>query len=58
MSGDFVEDAKVEISGMAKGGMRHPSTRPVLAAAAAIYLIAVHVFGIRIELPEVQGLGL
>ncbi|MFO1256226.1 MAG: hypothetical protein U1E37_11260 [Sphingomonadaceae bacterium] len=35
MSGDFVEDAKVEISGMAKGGMRHPSTRPVLAAAAA-----------------------
>jgi len=34
MSGDFVEDAKIEISGMAKEGMRHPSTKPVLAAAA------------------------
>jgi hypothetical protein len=35
MSGNFVDDAKTEISGMAKGGMRHPSTKPVLAAAAA-----------------------
>lgn len=35
MSGDFVEDAKTEISGMAKDGMRHPSTKPVLVAAAA-----------------------
>ncbi len=35
MSGDFVEDAKAEVSGMAKDGMRHPSTKPVLAAAAA-----------------------
>jgi hypothetical protein len=35
MSGDIVEDAKVEISGMAKDGMRHPSTKPVLAGAAA-----------------------
>ncbi|MEQ1497145.1 MAG: hypothetical protein ABL914_00660 [Novosphingobium sp.] len=34
MSGDFVEDAKVEISGMAKQGMRHPSTKPVLTGAA------------------------
>jgi len=34
MSGDFVEDAKVEISGMAKDGMRHPSTKPVLTGAA------------------------
>ena len=35
MSGDFVEDAKAEISGMAKQGLRHPSTSPVLAGAAA-----------------------
>lgn len=35
MSGSFVEDAKTEISGMAKQGVRHPSTKPVLAAAAA-----------------------
>ena len=31
---DWVEDAKAEISGMAKEGMRHPSTKPVLAGAA------------------------
>jgi len=31
---DMVEDAKAEISGMAKGGMQHPSTKPVLAGAA------------------------
>lgn len=35
MSGDFVEDAKAEVSGMAKDGMRHPSTKPVLGGLAA-----------------------
>jgi hypothetical protein len=30
----WVDDAKTEISGMAKEGMRHPSTKPVLAGAA------------------------
>jgi hypothetical protein len=34
MSNDFVDDAKTEISGMAKDGMRHPSTKPVLTGAA------------------------
>jgi hypothetical protein len=34
MSGDFVGDAKAELTGMAKGGMRHPSTKPVLTGAA------------------------
>ena len=34
MSNDFVEDAKTEISGMAKEGMRHPSTKPVLLGGA------------------------
>lgn len=34
MSGDFVGDAKAELSGMAKEGMRHPSTKPVLTGAA------------------------
>lgn len=34
MSDDLIEDAKVEITGMAKEGMRHPSTKPVLTAAA------------------------
>ncbi|MFM5924624.1 MAG: hypothetical protein ACKOPG_10625 [Novosphingobium sp.] len=34
MSDNFTEDAKAEISGMAKQGMRHPSTKPVLTGAA------------------------
>lgn len=33
MSDDFVGDAKAEISGMAKDGIRHPSTKPVLTGA-------------------------
>ncbi len=32
--GDFVEEAKVELTGMAKEGMHHPSTKPVLTGAA------------------------
>ena len=35
MSDSIVEDAKAELAGMAKQGVRHPSTKPVLAAAAA-----------------------
>ena len=31
---DWVEDARVEVSGMLKGGMDHPSTKPVLTGAA------------------------
>ena len=31
---DLIEDAKAEISGMAKQGMHHPSTKPVLTGAA------------------------
>jgi hypothetical protein len=31
---DIVDDAKTQISGMAKQGMRHPSTKPVLTGAA------------------------
>ncbi len=34
MSDDFIEDAKVELGGMAKEGMAHPSTKPVLTGAA------------------------
>lgn len=34
MSDDIIEDAKVEISGMAKEGLAHPSTKPVLTGAA------------------------
>ena len=31
---NLIDEAKTEISGMAKGGMQHPSTKPVLAGAA------------------------
>jgi hypothetical protein len=31
---DWVEDAKTELSGMAKQGINHPSTAPVLTGAA------------------------
>jgi di/tricarboxylate transporter len=31
---DIIDDAKTELSGMAKQGMHHPSTKPVLTAAA------------------------
>jgi hypothetical protein len=31
---DLLSDAKEEISGMAKQGMKHPSTKPVLTGAA------------------------
>jgi hypothetical protein len=34
MSDDFIQDAKVEVTGMAKEGMHHPSTKPVLIGAA------------------------
>jgi hypothetical protein len=31
---DWVDDIKTEVSGMAKEGMHHPSTKPVLTGAA------------------------
>jgi hypothetical protein len=31
---DWVEDVKSEVTGMAKQGMHHPSTKPVLTGAA------------------------
>ena len=31
---DWVENARTEISGMAKQGLEHPSSKPVLAGAA------------------------
>lgn len=31
---DWIEDLKTEVSGMAREGINHPSTRPVLTGAA------------------------
>lgn len=33
-TGDLIADAREEITGMAKQGMAHPSTKPVLTAGA------------------------
>jgi hypothetical protein len=33
-NGSLINDATTEIKGMAKGGMAHPSTKPVLTGAA------------------------
>ncbi|PKB25243.1 putative secreted protein with PEP-CTERM sorting signal [Novosphingobium kunmingense] len=34
MSDNLLQDAKEEVTGMAKQGMHHPSTKPVLTGAA------------------------
>ena len=34
MSDNLLKDAKEEVTGMAKEGMHHPSTKPVLTGAA------------------------
>ncbi|WP_296680483.1 hypothetical protein [Novosphingobium sp.] len=34
MSDNLLQDAKEEVTGMAKEGMHHPSTKPVLTGAA------------------------
>lgn len=34
MSDNLIQDAKEEVTGMAKEGMHHPSTKPVLTGAA------------------------
>lgn len=34
MSDNLLDDARKEITGMAKDGMAHPSTKPVLTGAA------------------------
>lgn len=34
MSENLLKDAKEEVTGMAKEGMHHPSTKPVLTGAA------------------------
>jgi hypothetical protein len=31
---DWIEDVKTEVSGMAREGINHPSTKPVLTGAA------------------------
>ena len=54
---DWVEDAKAEVSGMAKGGMDHPSTKPVLAGAAIGALAGALLPVISLPVGAVVGAG-
>lgn len=57
MSGDIIQDAKSEISGMAKEGMHHPSTKPVLTGAAAGALAGLLLPVLSIPVGLVLGAG-
>ncbi len=53
---DWVDDARSELSGMLKDGMAHPSTKPVLAGAAAGTVGAL-VVGVAWPLGRAVGAG-
>ena len=55
---NWVDDAKAEISGMAKDGMSHPSTKPVLAGAAIGALAGALLPVVSLPLGLVAGAGL
>ncbi len=54
---DWVEDAKTEISGMAKSGLDHPSSKPVLAGAAIGALAGALLPVISLPLGAILGAG-
>ena len=56
-SQDWVEDAKSEVSGMAKQGMAHPSTKPVLAGAAIGALAGALLPVVTLPLGAIAGAG-
>ena len=58
MSDDIVQDAKSEISGMAKQGVRHPSTKPVLGGLAAGAVAGALLPGLSLIAGAVIGGGL
>ena len=57
---DWVEDIKTEVSGMAKEGMHHPSTKPVLTGAAigAVAGVLLPVLSIPVGLLAGAGIAL
>lgn len=54
---DWIEDAKAEISGMAKEGLGHPSTKPVLAGAAIGALAGALLPVVSLPLGLIAGAG-
>ena len=57
-SGDLFEKAKTEISGMARQGLDHPSTKPVLAGAAVGAVTGVVLPLVSLPLGLVAGAGI
>ncbi|NQX95822.1 MAG: hypothetical protein HRT64_13050 [Erythrobacter sp.] len=55
---DWIEDAKQEASGMAKGGLKHPSTGPVLTGAALGAAAGAILPVISIPLGLIAGAGI
>jgi hypothetical protein len=53
----LVDDAKAEVSAMAKDGMKHPSTKPVLAGAAIGGLAGALLPVVSLPLGLVVGAG-
>jgi hypothetical protein len=54
---DLLAAAKTEISGMAKQGMAHPSTKPVLTGAAIGAVAGVLLPFVSLPLGAVAGAG-
>lgn len=54
---DLWEDAREEISGMAKQGMAHPSTKPVLTGAAVGAVAGAVLPFVSLPLGLVAGAG-
>ncbi len=55
---DLFEQAKAEISGMAKEGLHHPSTKPVLAGAAIGAVAGALLPVVTLPLGLVAGAGI
>ena len=58
MSDDLIQDAKVEITGMAKEGMAHPSTKPVLTGAAVGAVAGLILPIVSLPMGLIAGAGL
>ena len=55
--GSLLEDAKAELSGMAKEGIAHPSSKPVLTGAAIGAVAGILLPVVSIPLGMVAGAG-
>ena len=55
---DLLGKAKTELSGMAKGGLKHPSTKPVLTGAAIGAVAGVLLPVVSLPLGLAAGAGI